>query len=59
MRRINILEIIPVWGSYYDLKTHKWGYACCQCTIFNAYCTGDDGINANKNSDRYKGITRY
>ena len=43
-----------IWGSYYDLKTNKWGYACCHCVVFNAYCTGDDGINANKEKDKYK-----
>ena len=43
-----------IWGSYYDIKTGKWGYSCCQCVTFNAYCTGDDGINANRNSDKYR-----
>ena len=39
-----------IWGSYYDLNTGQWGYACCQCCIFNAYCTGNDGINAKQNN---------
>eukprot|EP00485_Elphidium_margaritaceum_P006665 CAMPEP_0202690598 /NCGR_PEP_ID=MMETSP1385-20130828/5541_1 /ASSEMBLY_ACC=CAM_ASM_000861 /TAXON_ID=933848 /ORGANISM="Elphidium margaritaceum" /LENGTH=661 /DNA_ID=CAMNT_0049345873 /DNA_START=19 /DNA_END=2004 /DNA_ORIENTATION=+ len=46
-------DILPgnhtaVWGSFYDLKTGKWGYACCQCATYKAYCTGDDGIRAKQ-----------
>ncbi|CDI78173.1 step II splicing factor slu7, putative [Eimeria acervulina] len=29
-----------VWGSYYDVATSKWGYACCRLTSFAAECTG-------------------
>ena len=29
------------WGSYFDVKTKKWGYQCCWQTTKNAYCIGD------------------
>merc|ERR550517_1220584 len=29
-----------VYGSWYDTKTHRWGYSCCRNTHQNAYCTG-------------------
>merc|ERR1712173_301795 len=31
-------------------KTNRWGYACCYCTDYRAFCTGDDGIKALKQS---------
>lgn len=27
-----------IWGSFYDLKSKNWGYACCQITIYNSVC---------------------
>ena len=39
-----------VWGSYYDIASGKWGYACCHSTIHVSYCTGLAGIEANKAS---------
>jgi pre-mRNA-processing factor SLU7 len=34
------------WGSWFDVKTKTWGYACC-CTVFrDAYCTGEVGRRA-------------
>ena len=32
-----------VWGSFFDRKTGKWGYSCCQQTTRNAYCIGAKG----------------
>jgi len=45
-----------VWGSYYDVKQGKWGYACCHCLVYHAYCTGDDGIKAMKESKDSKEV---
>eukprot|EP00457_Paulinella_chromatophora_P004384 gb/GEZN01004396.1/.p1 GENE.gb/GEZN01004396.1/~~gb/GEZN01004396.1/.p1 ORF type:complete len:569 (-),score=124.62 gb/GEZN01004396.1/:183-1889(-) len=30
-----------IWGSYF--AKNLWGYACCNLTIRNAYCTGEAG----------------
>ncbi|KAF8325158.1 pre-mRNA-splicing factor SLU7 [Cantharellus anzutake] len=35
-----------VWGSWYDLSSGKWGFACCHSSISNSYCTGAAGIRA-------------
>jgi len=40
-----------VYGSYYDLKTGKWGYACCQNILYNSYCTHDNNQNSNESSN--------
>ena len=37
-----------IWGSYYDIKNDKWGYACCNQTIYNTFCTK---INVKKASN--------
>lgn len=37
-----------IWGSWYDLASGNWGYACCHSTIPNTYCTGRAGIEASK-----------
>merc|ERR1712087_649155 len=47
-----------VWGSWFDLKELKWGYACCRCTTFNAYCTGSDGIKAVRKSEEKSTVVR-
>jgi len=39
-----------VWGSWYDLGSGQWGFACCHSTISNSYCTGFAGIEASKAS---------
>lgn len=33
-----------VWGSWYDLSSGVWGYACCHSTIHVSYCSGQAGI---------------
>jgi len=46
-----------VWGSFFDLKSKKWGYARCHCLVYHAYCTGNDGIkalNESKNKEAIK-----
>jgi len=30
-----------IWGSFW--KDGKWGYSCCQQTLRNTYCTGEEG----------------
>ncbi|TBU33819.1 Pre-mRNA splicing Prp18-interacting factor-domain-containing protein [Dichomitus squalens] len=35
-----------VWGSWYDVATGIWGYACCHSSIHMSYCTGEAGIEA-------------
>lgn len=37
-----------VWGSFW--KDGTWGYACCHSSSKNAYCSGQEGINAEKSS---------
>jgi pre-mRNA-processing factor SLU7 len=39
-----------VWGSFFDINTRQWGYACCHSTIQASYCTGQAGIEAMKAS---------
>lgn len=35
-----------IWGSFYDINTRQWGYACCHSLIQASYCTGQAGIEA-------------
>ncbi|GAA6054584.1 hypothetical protein JCM3770_000063 [Rhodotorula araucariae] len=35
-----------VWGSWYNLQTGQWGYACCHSPIKGSYCAGQAGIDA-------------
>ena len=35
-----------VWGSWYNLSSAQWGFACCHSTIINSYCAGAAGIRA-------------
>ncbi|GAA5851127.1 hypothetical protein JCM9279_000332 [Rhodotorula babjevae] len=35
-----------VWGSWYNLSTGQWGYACCHSPIKGSYCAGQAGIEA-------------
>ncbi|KAI0675312.1 pre-mRNA-splicing factor SLU7 [Trametes maxima] len=39
-----------VWGSWYDLTTGQWGYACCHSSVHMSYCTGEAGIKASEES---------
>lgn len=36
-----------VWGSYFDRRSMRWGFACCHSLTLKAYCTGEDGRAAN------------
>ena len=37
-----------IWGSWFNLSTLQWGYACCHSYIKQAYCAGQAGIDAEK-----------
>lgn len=39
-----------VWGSWYDLDSGAWGYACCHSNVHASYCAGEAGIEASKAS---------
>ncbi|KAI1794127.1 Pre-mRNA splicing Prp18-interacting factor-domain-containing protein [Ganoderma leucocontextum] len=39
-----------VWGSWYDLASGTWGYACCHSSVHMSYCTGVAGIDAARAS---------
>ncbi|KAH8087926.1 mRNA processing-related protein [Filobasidium floriforme] len=43
-----------VWGSWYDLASGIWGFACCHLTIPGSYCTGKAGIAANEENTIHK-----
>jgi len=35
-----------VWGSWYDMASSLWGYACCHSIVHISYCTGEAGRQA-------------
>jgi pre-mRNA-processing factor SLU7 len=41
-----------VWGSFYNIRSRRWGYGCCHSTDRNCYCIGEKGkkINAMENN---------
>ena len=41
-----------VWGSWWS--DFQWGYACCQSTVKNSYCTGEEGKRAFLESKRLR-----
>ena len=46
-----------VWGSWFNLLTHAWGYACCHSYIKGSYCAGQAGIEAQKEEQAPRRIT--
>lgn len=36
-----------VWGSFYNTRSRRWGYACCHSTDRNCYCIGEKGKELN------------
>ncbi|TKA26024.1 hypothetical protein B0A50_05536 [Salinomyces thailandicus] len=40
-----------VWGSWW--KDFQWGYACCNSTVKNSFCTGEAGKEAAQESERF------
>jgi len=47
-----------VWGSFFDVSTRQWGYACCRSTVQASYCTGQAGIEAVKASSAAEMLKR-
>ena len=44
-----------VWGSWW--KDFKWGYACCHSIVKNSFCTGEEGLRAAEEAERFsKGL---
>jgi len=41
-----------VWGSWWS--NFQWGYACCNSTVKNSYCTGEEGKKAFQEANRAK-----
>ena len=41
-----------VWGSWW--KDFKWGYKCCQSTVKNSYCTGEEGKKAFEQANQMR-----
>ncbi|KAF8650438.1 hypothetical protein AX16_005241 [Volvariella volvacea WC 439] len=39
-----------IWGSWFDLSTGSWGFACCHSTVHLSYCAGRAGIEATEAS---------
>ncbi|BGP16772.1 hypothetical protein JCM10213_002165 [Rhodosporidiobolus nylandii] len=39
-----------VWGSWYDLDSGKWGYACCHSALKGSYCAGQAAIESSSAS---------
>ena len=39
------------WGSWW--RDFKWGYACCHSTVKNSFCTGEEGIRAQEETERF------
>lgn len=50
MNAVYIHNHTAVWGSYYDLSTSQWGFACCHSILPGSYCTGEAGKSANVSS---------
>ncbi|KAJ8661785.1 hypothetical protein O0I10_002593 [Lichtheimia ornata] len=40
-----------VWGSYW--ADGKWGYKCCRSFVYNSYCTGVAGVEAQKAAEQF------
>ncbi|EMC97751.1 hypothetical protein BAUCODRAFT_51299, partial [Baudoinia panamericana UAMH 10762] len=40
-----------VWGSWW--KDFKWGYACCNSTVKNSFCTGEEGRRAAEEAEAF------
>ncbi|KAL5528684.1 SLU7 [Sanghuangporus sanghuang] len=51
MEDVFINNHTSVWGSWYDLSTGSWGYACCRSTLHVSYCAGKAAIEASQSSN--------
>ena len=52
---VYILNHTSVWGSWFNIKTMTWGYACCHQQTKNSVCTGEAGKAARAASDSMHG----
>lgn len=34
---------VSVWGSYFDMRSMRWGFSCCHSLTYKSYCTGEAG----------------
>ena len=41
-----------VWGSWWDRKEAKWGYACCRATLRHCICVGEVGRTMKAEMDK-------
>ena len=41
-----------VWGSWWDRKEGKWGYACCRATLRHCICVGEKGRTMKEVMDK-------
>ena len=46
IRLVYVNNHTAVWGSWYDVASGIWGYACCRSSVHMSYCTGEAGIEA-------------
>ena len=45
-----------VWGSWW--RDFQWGYACCNSTVKNSFCTGEEGKLAALDAENFsRGLT--
>ena len=44
-----------MWGSWWDRKDGKWGYACCQATLRHCICVGEVGKTMKAEMERERG----
>ena len=43
---------VSIWGSWWS--SFQWGYACCNSTIKNSYCTGEEGKLAFEEANKIR-----
>ncbi|KAM0804959.1 Pre-mRNA splicing Prp18-interacting factor-domain-containing protein [Usnea florida] len=43
---------VSIWGSWWS--NFQWGYACCNSTIKNSYCTGEEGKLAFEEANKIR-----
>lgn len=48
---VRINNHTSTWGSWW--KDFTWGYACCHSVVKNSFCTGEEGIRAAEESERF------
>lgn len=46
MEDVYINNHTSIWGSWYDVSSGQWGYACCHSIMHLSYCAGKAAIDA-------------